>query len=270
MNSIKRGLRKYYKAMFKKPFEKGRHLLNMMGNKHRCYICGENFSNFIKYHGGVKKIPQFRLRLDLLDSNRDSFRCPSCNSFDRERHLFMFFDNLSFWDKFIESEVLHFAPEIHLSDRISSFRTRRYIKADYNPQGGDLEKIDATKIPYDDGTFDLVICNHVLEHIRDYPKAMSEIHRVLKVEGTAILQTPYSKVLLNNFEDKGIDTDSLREFFYGERDHYRIFAEKRFLEDLQKTGFSLAIVPNTRFFDRKISEYFGVPYNEDLIQVIKK
>lgn len=266
---LKNTTKRFYKSGFEKPVYRFKSFLNKKGNKHKCYICGGTFNHFIKYHGGSKNIPEFRLKLNLVDSDRDNFGCPFCPAFDRERHLFMFFDKMNFWEQLPHFQILHFAPEKNLSEKIEFLKPDNYIKADYNPSQNDIKRIDATNIPYKTNTYDLIICNHVLEHIPDYLKAISEIHRVLKPQGIAILQTPYSKLLSKNFEDENINTDSLREFFYGEKDHYRIFSEKQFFSDLKDVGFNLNVVYNKKFFDEKTSFYYGVSNNEDLIQVIK-
>ncbi len=266
---LKKLIRKFYKLGFKKPVFKIKSFLNKRGKRHKCYVCGNTFNHFNKYHGGIKNIPEFRLKLNLVDSNRDNFGCPFCPAYDRERHLFMFFDKINFWEQLPNFQILHFAPEKHLSEKIEFLNPVKYIKADFNPNHKNIKKIDATDIPYENNSFDLIICNHVLEHIPNYLTAISEIYRVLKPNGIAILQTPYSKILSKNFEDENINTDSLREFFYGEKDHYRIFSEQHFLNDLKNVGFNLKVIPNGFFFDDKTSFYYGVSNNEDLIQVIK-
>lgn len=269
LGPLKKEMGKIYKYGFRQPFHKFKSLINKYGNKHKCYICGNTFNQFIKYHGGTRNIPEFRLRLNLVDSDRDNFGCPYCPAYDRERHLFMFFDKINFWEQLPKLKILHFAPEKNLSKKIDSYNPIKYIKADFNPYQEDTLKIDATNIPYQNDTYNLVICNHVLEHIPDYLTALKEIYRVLKPNGIAILQTPYSKILHRNFEDKNINTDELRYFFYGEKDHYRIFSEQNFFEDLQKTGFALNIIQNKQLFNDEICFYYGVNTEEDLIQVIK-
>ncbi len=138
---------------------------------------------------------------------------------------------------------------------------------DVAPKDEEIQNIDATKIQFDDDSFDLIICNHVLEHIPEHKTAMKELNRVLKPGGTAILQTPYSKTLKRTFQDENLNTDEDRLFFYGETDHFRIFSEEQFFEELESAGFRLKIVRNDEFFDKNESSYFGINSIEDLVRV---
>jgi predicted SAM-dependent methyltransferase len=244
-------------------------LLNQIGNRRKCYVCNKTFCHFTKWQGGSRLMPQWIKKLEMGSSDVDNFKCPFCGSHDRERHLYMFFDKLNFWEKMKDYEILHFAPERNLSKKIEHYSPLKYIKADLYSEDNNVQKIDATEIPYENATFNLVICNHVLEHIPDYMKALREIHRVLKPGGTAILQTPYSKLFKKNFEDEGINTEELKLVFYGQKDHIRIFSEKQFFQNLTDTGYILDIIKHETFFNDDFSMYFGVNKNEDLIKVTK-
>ena len=171
--------------------------------------------------------------------------------------------------KMKDAEILHFAPEKNLQIKIKEQSPSEYIKADLYPKKEDVRKIDATELPFADEKFDFIICNHVLEHIPDYSKALREFYRVLKPNGIAILQTPYSKFLKNNFEDENINTDELRLYFYGQEDHIRIFGEYQFLKSIENTGFNLRLVKHEDFFDDQTAYIYGVNKKEDLVQVIK-
>ena len=91
-------------------------------------------------------------------------------------------------------------------------------------------------IQFDASTFDAVIANHVLEHVDDDARALSEIHRVLKPGGMAILQTPYSSRLHHTWQDAGIDTPEARLQAYGQEDHVRLFGRDIF-ERIVAAGF---------------------------------
>ena len=132
---------------------------------------------------GSKSLSEFRKRLDGVGSDTDNFGCMYCGSTDRERHLFMFFDKLMLWETMKQGKILHFAPERHLSIKISEQAPLEYVRGDLYPQKSAIRKIDATAIPFSNDTFDFLIANHLLEHIPDYCKALSEFFRVLKPRG---------------------------------------------------------------------------------------
>jgi hypothetical protein len=243
--------------------------MNRNGSKVQCYVCKNKMDHFTPYRKGSEDIPEFLRKLELIGSDVDNFWCLHCRAQDRERHLYMYFDKLGFWDKFKETSVLHFAPEKHLSNSIQQLSPSKYVMGDLYPSDPKIQKIDVTNIPYDNNTFDVLLCNHVLEHVPDYHKAMSEIYRVLKPGGYAILQTPFSAMLKNNFEDESINTDELRFYFYAQEDHVRLFSQERFLEGLTKAGLELQLVKQGDLFDEQTSNYHGVNRKEDLIRVMK-
>ena len=243
--------------------------INQAGKSRKCYICGSTFNHFSKFRGGWAAAPDLFRELDLIGSDLDNYGCYVCGAKDRERHLFMFFDKLNVWPKMKGASIIHFAPELNLSNKIKQQSPLKYVKADLYPKNNTIEKIDATAIPYPDATFDFVIFNHILEHIPDYHKALKELFRVLKPNGIAILQTPYSTILENNFEDRGINTDRLRTIVYGQEDHVRIFSEKQFLKSIKDTGFKLDIVKHNDYFNNQDAFYYGVNKKEDLIRAIK-
>jgi len=84
----------------------------------------------------------------------------------------------------------------------------------------------------------MVICNHVLEHIINDAKAMSEIYRVLTSKGTAILQVPISNQLEHTYEDSSITDPKLREKHFGQFDHVRIYG-KDYVNRLENAGFKI-------------------------------
>jgi SAM-dependent methyltransferase len=246
-----------------------RRILNSFGNDKICYICKRTFNHFTKYGDGTKGIPEFHKRLKMVGSDIDNFGCMYCGSHDRERHLYMFFDKLELWQKMNDAKILHFAPEKNLRNKIIEQSPLEYIAADLYPKNDGVKKIDATKIPYGTEKFDIIIANHILEHTPDYTRALFEFYRILKPGGIAILQTPYSKLLKNNFEDVNIDSDELRLFFHGQEDHVRTFGEYQFLKSIEDVGFYLDIKKHEDFFDDQMATIYGVNKKEDFIQGIK-
>lgn len=200
----------------------------LLPKHHECNFCHSEIQNFLPYQGGWKSQPPLMILLNLTGSDVDNFSCPVCGAHDRERHLRMYLEKLYISVKFKNASILHFAPEKKLSDYIVDQKPAHYIKADLFPVTEDIVKMDMLDIPFPNNFFDFVIANHVLEHVNDFSKAVSEIQRVLKVGGYAILQTPYSTQLHHTIEDEGINNDNLRLHLYGQEDHVRLFGKDIF------------------------------------------
>ena len=101
----------------------------------------------------------------------------------------------------------------------------RYITADLESPLAKV-KMDIHQMPFGDRTFDVVLCNHVLEHVENDIRAMEEIHRVLKPGGFAILQVPFfAPVPEKTIEDPSIKTARDREIHFGQDDHVRKFGK---------------------------------------------
>jgi SAM-dependent methyltransferase len=231
-----------------------------------CYICKEKFEKFFPYRIIDKDL--LSDHMDMVGSDINNYGCYYCNCNDRERHLFMYLDKYELWTHFIGSTILHVAPESKISQRINSMETSNYIKGDYFPHN-DQVKLDITNLNYSNESFNIVICNHVLEHVNDMEKGLEEIHRVLKKGGFAILQVPYSNLLTKNFEESNIVTDEQRLYFYGEVNHLRVISKKQYFDDLANY-FLLDVKKHDDSFDYNDAFYFGVNKLEDLILVRKK
>ena len=164
--------------------------------------------------------------------------CPVCGSFDREHLVYLYLKNrpqlLSRGAK-----LLHVAPESNLRTWLRSMPELDYVSADLSADDVDLN-FDLTNIPLPNATFHAIICNHVLEHIPDDAKAMSELLRILKPGGWAILQTPISSSLAQTYEDFSITDPADRERAFGQNDHVRIYAMD-YVDRLKRAGFEVEL-----------------------------
>jgi SAM-dependent methyltransferase len=163
-----------------------------------------------------------------VGSDTAHFECPHCGCTDRERHLLLYLRAAGSLQQMQGRSILHFAPEKRLSKHIAAIKPNRYIRCDLYPNAPDIQRVDMLAIPFADASVDFVIANHVLEHVADDRKALTEIHRVLKPGGYAILQTPYADKLHTTWQDPGIDTDAARLQAYGQKDHVRLFGRDIF------------------------------------------
>lgn len=119
-------------------------------------------------------------------------------------------------------------------------------------------EFDLTSSPFEDQAFDLIICNHVLEHISDEGLAIREIQRLMTSQGIAILQVPIAKKLDTTFEDTEIRTSSDRLNHYGQEDHVRLYGTD-YKSRLERYGLSVAQINIYNKYER-----FGINEKEDI------
>lgn len=177
------------------------------GNTVVCPVCTKGFRKFLPY-GRV--------------NTRPNALCPNCLSLERHRLIWLYLkDKTNFFDT--KLHVLHIAPEACYIPRFEKLHGNQYITADIESPLAKV-KMDIHSIPFEDNTFDFVLCNHVLEHVDSDLIAMKEIQRVLKPGGLSILQVPFfHPVPEKTFEDPTILDPVEREKAFGQRDHVRLY-----------------------------------------------
>jgi predicted SAM-dependent methyltransferase len=161
---------------------------------------------------------------------------PSTFSLERHRLLWLYLKNeTNFFSA--QKNVLHIAPEQCFFKLFKKQSNLDYITLDINSPIADV-KADVCNLPFDDEVFDIVFCNHVLEHIEDDKKAMSELYRVLKKEGMGIFQVPQDLTLKKTYEDYSIISPKERTKHFGQYDHVRIYG-KDYFDRLREVGFKV-------------------------------
>jgi len=165
-------------------------------------------------------------------------RCPACKSNHRTRLLYLFFELRT--DIFHRPvRLLHISPQRHLARVLRSKDNIEYVCGALYPDripSIPAQKVDVTRMDFGDGEFDVVICNHVLEHVREDTTAIREIFRVLRPGGFAVLQVPLALDLPKTLEDPSIVGERERLNAYGQKDHLRLYGLDYF-ERLRNAGF---------------------------------
>jgi len=199
----------------------------MLGNKFCCPCCEWQFNRLLSFYG------------------RDGVRCPYCNSLPRQRfQAWLLSEGLGL--NLSEVSILHFAPEFSLSKYLKRKTTRRYTRADalisFIPGVCVRPDIvaDIRSLRLAAGSSDLVICNHVLEHVREDACALAELSRVLSDGGLALVTVPISDVSDTTLEDLSIDTPQLRDRHYGSPDHVRLYGMD-IVDRFRAAGFDVEI-----------------------------
>lgn len=200
---------------------------------------------------------------------RQNAMCPNCLSLERHRLLIHYLRHST--NLFRDSvKVLHLAPERILFKILNQQEQLEYIPADLFPEKypKGTVKVDVTDIPFEENYFNVILCNHVLEHIIDDSKAMREIYRVLKPDGWAILQVPMDKTLEVSFEDSTITTPKERKEVFGQIDHVRLYGRDYFSR-LRKAGFKVTVENYCQNFSVKESFKYGFNAGDDIIIGLK-
>jgi SAM-dependent methyltransferase len=130
--------------------------------------------------------------------------------------------------------VLHVAPEPCFVKRFRAQHGDGYVTADRDSYAD--RRVDVQALPFGEGTFDVVLCNHVLEHVDDDRLAMRELRRVLDSNGWAILQSPIDPALATTYEDPALVEPAEREKAFGQRDHVRMYGAD-YADRLAEAGF---------------------------------
>lgn len=222
------------------------------GDKFQDPIDGRYYRKFLPYGYG---------------NQRENALSPGTLSLERHRQMWLYLQNET--DFFIKNyKVLHIAPEQEFLRKFKRMRNLDYISADLYSPIVDV-KADILDLPFADESFDIIFCNHVLEHIEDDAKAMSELYRVLRPGGWGILQVPMKNSLEKTYEDFTIKDPKERQKHFGQYDHVRWYGMDYF-DRLRKTGFETE--PNfysQQFSEEEIKKY-GLRKNEILPVIYKK
>jgi len=210
------------------------------GDKFTDPIDGKSYRKFLPY--GYKKI-----RLNALS--------PGTLSLERHRLLWLYLKRETTFMK-DKKKVLHIAPEQSFYRRFKEIEFWNYITLDLNSPLADI-KADITNLPFGNNSFDLIICNHVLEHIQDDMIAIKEIYRVLKQNGVAIMQIPIDLERPKTFEDSKIKSNKKREESFGQYDHVRIYG-RDFFERLGSVGFKTKKINYTKELSEEEIKRFSI------------
>ena len=221
------------------------------GNKYIDPIDGRGYSKFLSYGYG-------KLRKNALS--------PGTLSLERHRLLWLYLNNST---NLLNSKlkVLHIAPEQIFYRKFKKNIYWDYTTFDLKSPLADV-KGDITNMSFNNDTFDLIICNHVLEHIIDDNSAMSEIYRVLKKDGIGILQVPIDKSLEKTYEDKTLVSKKQRAKHFGQYDHVRIYAMD-YKDRLENNGFIVNLLDYTDEIQEDLLSKYGLIKGE-LIPIVKK
>jgi SAM-dependent methyltransferase len=220
--------------------------LFLKGNNFTDPIDGKSFRKFLPY--GYEK-------------QRENALSPSTLSLERHRLLWMYLkEKTDFFTA--QKTMLHMAPEQCFLPLFRKQKNLDYTTADLYSPIADV-KADICNLPFEESSFDVVFCNHVLEHITDDTKAMQELYRVLKPGGMGIFQIPQDLSRATTFEDDTITDQKERAQIFGQYDHVRVYGRDYF-DKLRSIGFKVDEVDYTKKTAPEMVERFCLSKGEIL------
>ncbi|WP_299228603.1 class I SAM-dependent methyltransferase [uncultured Psychroserpens sp.] len=223
----------------------------LKGNKYVDPIDGKRFKTFLPYGYGHQ---------------RNNVLSPSTLSLERHRLLWLYLKNET--DFFLaKKKVLHFAPEQCFLKRFKKLSNLQYTTTDLESPIADV-KADICNLPFEDNSYDVILCNHVLEHIPDDTKAMKELYRILKPGGYGIFQIPQDLSRDITFEDDTITDKKARAKIFGQYDHVRVYGLDYF-NKLRTIGFKVDEVDYTTSLSEEAIETYCLAKGE-IIPVVYK
>lgn len=215
-------------------------------------IDGRSFRKFLPY--GYEK-------------TRENVLSPSTLSLERHRLMWLYLQNET--DFFTQKlKVLHIAPEQAFLQKFRQMKNLDYTTLDIESPIADI-KADIRKLPLEDNTFDVIFCNHVLEHIEEDSRSMKELYRVMKPGGWGIFQVPMKSELEKTYEDFTIKDPKERQKHFGQYDHVRWYGMD-FFDRLRNAGFQVDTSFTADSFTSEEQQKFALMKGEILPVVLKK
>lgn len=224
-----------------------------MGRGVVCPICGSKYRKFMPY-GYV--------------TSRPNALCPRCLSLERHRLLWLYISEKSDIET-TKPKILHIAPEVCIMKKFRGIYKEspdRYTTADLESPLADIH-FDILNIPLQDEYAEVVICNHILEHVDNDITALKELYRIMKRGGWGIILSPVELTRETTFEDNSITDPQERTHVFGQYDHRRIYG-KDYAQRLASVGFEVEDIDYRACLSAEIAELYALP--EDHLYIVHK
>lgn len=223
------------------------------GNRYEDPITGKTYRKFLPYGYSGK-------------AKRKNVLCPGSLSLERHRLLWLYLKAKT--DFFTASHnMLHIAPEQCFYKLFKAQKNLTYTTGDYNSPIADIH-FDLHKAPFENDRFDVIFCNHVLEHVEDADQCMRELYRITKPGGWGIFQVPLDTTRAVTHEDKSITSPEQREIHFWQKDHVRLFGLD-YKDRLAAAGFSVTVDDFVNTLTPELVDRYRLPAGE-MIYLCKK
>jgi hypothetical protein len=255
-----------------KALRRGAKLSYYRGTKYRCPICNIQLRAFKpiwrSFWIDYQQYEFIRSPFAMETFNVGAFSCPACDAYDRERLTALYLERaFRTFEPKRRYRLVEFAPAHALHRMIRRHPFIEYRSADLTRSDVD-DRVDITNCPYADGSVDVFLCSHVLEHIEDDRRAMRELHRILAPEGFGVVLVPLFPGLDETHEDANIATLHQRWKYFGGGDHVRQYGKQDFIDRLAAVGFKVDQL-GIDFFGNDVFRQAGIADNS-VLYVLRK
>ncbi len=236
---------------------------------YHCPVCNQAAHMSPLHPMYMSKLQEHRFVHNIFLSetiNLENYKCAQCGASDRER-LYALYLNKYLPSKQVVN-LLDIAPAPPLARYLKKFTHVRYRSTDLSMAGVD-DLQDLTDMhSYKEGQFDFFICSHVLEHVPDDRKAMSELFRVLKKGGKGIAMVPINLGVEKTMEDPTITDVGGKWKYFGQGDHVRMYAKSEFIQRLSDAGFNIELL-DIHYFGEAAFQTAAI-FNGSVLYIVTK
>jgi predicted SAM-dependent methyltransferase len=228
------------------------------GSNVYCPCCGKRFSNFMDY-----KITNLVNKARYSNTYKRTF-CPFCFSIPRHRIIALYFEENK--QRLPFNRTLFFAedPVIKWLDR----NELSYTVVDLFDRTADI-KVDIQNTQFADESWSLILCNHILEHVPDYKKALRELNRILAKDGILEITIPTDRTFTTVYEDKNIVSRKECIEKFGQFDHLRTFGND-FEQILIQFGFEVEVLDGSKLPVQIGGKIGPANYDDNRVYICRK
>ncbi|MBI3135074.1 MAG: methyltransferase domain-containing protein [Bacteroidetes bacterium] len=223
------------------------------GNNVECPVCERSFRKFLSYGSNV--------------AHRENVLCPYDLTLERHRLMWLYLKQKTNFFTRENLAVMHIAPEQCFHKKFKKQKNLKYVTGDLLSPIADLH-FDLHNIPLEDNQYEVIFCNHVMEHVKDDLQCMKELYRIMKPGGWGIMQVPIDSTRTETYEDWSITTPEEREKHFWQYDHVRLYG-LNYPKRLAEAGFQVETVDFSKEMPQAQFERYRIP-KEELLYVVRK
>lgn len=223
------------------------------GDHVECPVCEKSFRKFLSYGSAV--------------AHRDNVLCPYDLTLERHRLMWLYLKGKSDFFTKPNLTVMHIAPEQCFHKIFKNQQNLNYTTGDLLSPLADLH-FDLHDIPLKDNQYEVIFCNHVMEHVKDDLRCMQELLRIMKPGGWGIMQVPVDTSRTETYEDSSITTPEEREKHFWQYDHVRLYGVN-YPDRLREAGFEVESIDYKKELSAELFERYRLDKNE-LLFVVRK